>query len=80
MLTLDQDMLKQVMNPESCLLPSLHKDYPSHVRIDLMKRAQGPGVCTRMINTILSTLKARGEGAWSLYWGPDPVPYMCLVW
>ena len=55
----EQDMLKQVMNPESSLL--LHKDYPSHIRIDLLKRSQAQGVSTRMINIVLSTLKARGS-------------------
>lgn len=61
MSTTEQDALKQVMNPEPLLLPSLQKDYPSHIRIDLAKSAQGQGVGTRMINTILSALKARGS-------------------
>jgi len=40
----------------------LQKDYPSHIHIDLMERAQGQGIGVRMIKTILATLKAKG--AW----------------
>lgn len=56
-----QVMFKQLMTPEFFLPPKLQKDYPSHIRINLMARAQGQGIAPRMVSTVLSTLKAKGE-------------------
>ena len=50
------------MHSPTFYLPApLQTDFPSHLHIDLMKRAQGQGVGGRMIDTILATLKAKGD-------------------
>jgi ribosomal protein S18 acetylase RimI-like enzyme len=47
------------------------KPYPSHLHIDLLPRAQGQGNGTRMMNTLLEALKARGSRAVFLAMHPE---------
>ena len=60
---LPQCLLTELHHPEFFLPESVEQDYPSHIHIDLMRRAQGQGVGVRMIKTILATLKAKGKRA-----------------
>lgn len=55
-----QGLLEDLFRPNFFLPPRLQRDYPSHMHIDLMRRAQGQGVGTRMLRTLLATLKAQG--------------------
>ena len=55
-----QDVLKNLRNSEFFLPAELYDQYPSHLHIDLMKRAQGKGTGGRMIRCVLSALKAKG--------------------
>ena len=58
-----QDLLHDLHHFEFVVLPAeLAGKFPSHLHIDLMKRAQGQGVGVRMIHTILTQLRQRGEG------------------
>ena len=51
-------------NPTFYLPALLQTDFPSHLHMDLMKRARGQGVGGRMMDTILATLKAKGDLSW----------------
>jgi ribosomal protein S18 acetylase RimI-like enzyme len=42
-------------------LPPFIDDYPSHLHIDLLPRAQGHGQGRRLMETLLKTLKAKGS-------------------
>lgn len=58
-----QDLLRDLHHFEFVALSAeLAREFPSHLHIDLMKRAQGQGVGVRMIHTILTQLRERGEG------------------
>lgn len=56
-----QEMLEDLFQPKFFLPKCLQREYPSHMHIDLMRRAQGQGIGTRMIKTLLATLKAKGK-------------------
>ena len=55
-----QDVLKSLRQSKFFLPAELYDQYPSHLHIDLMKRAQGKGTGGRMIRCVLSALKAKG--------------------
>jgi len=56
-----QELLEDLFRPNFFLPPELQREYPSHMHIDLMERAQGQGIGTRMLKTLLATLKAKGK-------------------
>ena len=51
----------ELHDPHFFLPATLQRDFPSHLHIDLMRRAQGQGIGGRMIKTILAALRAKGE-------------------
>ena len=55
-----QEMIREVQCPNFYLPPPLYLEHPSHLHIDLLPRAQGKGMGTSMIRTILAVLKAKG--------------------
>jgi protein O-GlcNAcase/histone acetyltransferase len=57
----EKEMLREVQAPTFYLPPPLYLEHPSHLHIDLLPRAQGRGMGTAMIKTILSILKAKGS-------------------
>ena len=56
-----QEMIREVQAPDFYLPPPLYLEHPSHLHIDLLPRAQGKGMGTAMIKTILALLKAKGN-------------------
>ncbi|XP_065890014.1 protein O-GlcNAcase-like isoform X2 [Dysidea avara] len=57
----EKDVLGNLRQSEFFLPAELYDYYPSHLHIDLMKRAQGKGTGGRMIRCVLSALKAKGS-------------------
>jgi protein O-GlcNAcase/histone acetyltransferase len=57
----EKEMLREVRSPHFYLPPQLYLEHPSHLHIDLLPRAQGKGMGTSMIKTILAILKAKGS-------------------
>jgi protein O-GlcNAcase/histone acetyltransferase len=60
-LTPEEEVSYSLHNPKFFLPSSLYSRHPSHIHIDILPRAQGKGVGSRMIRTILSALKAKGS-------------------
>jgi protein O-GlcNAcase/histone acetyltransferase len=57
----EREMIREVQAPNFYLPPPLYLEHPSHLHIDLLPRAQGKGMGTAMIKTILALLKAKGS-------------------
>ena len=65
LISMFQSHLDELHHLDFFLPERLQKEYPSHVHIDIMRRAQGQGIGVRMIKTILATLKAKGNNSHS---------------
>jgi ribosomal protein S18 acetylase RimI-like enzyme len=46
------------------------QDYPAHLHINLLPRAQGHGAGRRLIHRLLASLAEAGAGG--VHWGVDP--------
>ncbi|XP_019856916.1 PREDICTED: protein O-GlcNAcase-like isoform X1 [Amphimedon queenslandica] len=57
----EQKMLQEIHSPTLFLPNELYQRYPSHLHIDIMKRAQGLGNGTSLIKSLLIMLKEKGS-------------------
>ena len=68
-LTPDQQLHRMIHHPPATD-PGVLVEYPAHLHIDLLPRAQGHGVGRRLMETFLGTLRRRGVGG--VHLGVDP--------
>lgn len=56
----EERLIHSLFHPERHLPPFVN-EYPSHLHIDLLSRAQGHGQGRRLMETLLSTLREKGS-------------------
>ena len=56
--TRDQQLMHVIHHPSA---PELFEDYPAHLHIDLISRAQGHKLGGRMIDTLIDALREKGS-------------------
>lgn len=67
---LDETIRAVLHDPDRMLVPEIVDDYPAHLHIDLLPRAQRRGLGRRLMSTFLDALRRRGVPG--VHLGMDP--------